>query len=302
MHLVVRRAEALDRQVVDADENEAASDQPIGGVSREAYKVGVEFVVVPEAAIWGLQEKAGCSIRDHCRLEVMSVNVTLLGQLDDLSRSDESLERHRFDSRAAVEEVVGRVDVGTGVRPEGESSDVSGVAAPDLLEVIELRAGLAGVGGHAGPEWNGHVVNRHGLSPPFCTVIILVTAGACYLFEPEVKAMAEPRKLSEEEVQTELAKLEGWELRDGRLRKQFTFRTFLRAIAFVNSVAYVAESVGHHPDITINYNKVTLRIITHSEGAITDRDFGLVAEIERRLTTKLMIQPEGEGQAALRGK
>jgi 4a-hydroxytetrahydrobiopterin dehydratase len=106
--------------------------------------------------------------------------------------------------------------------------------------------------------------------------------------------MVELTKLSGEEIQAELGKLNGWELRDGRLRKQFTFRTFLRAIAFVNSVAYVAESVGHHPDITINYNKVTLRIITHSAGAITDRDFSLVGEIEKRLTTKLMIQPEGE--------
>jgi 4a-hydroxytetrahydrobiopterin dehydratase len=105
--------------------------------------------------------------------------------------------------------------------------------------------------------------------------------------------MAEARKLSDEGIRAELGKLDGWELRDGRLRKQFTFRTFLRALAFVNSVAYVAESVGHHPDITINYNKVTLRIITHSERAITDRDFGLAGEIERRLTTKLMIQPEG---------
>jgi len=105
--------------------------------------------------------------------------------------------------------------------------------------------------------------------------------------------MAEPRKLSDDEIRTELGKLEGWELRDGRLRKQFTFRTFLRAMAFVNSVAYVAESVGHHPDITINYNKVTLRLITHSEGALTDRDFALAREIEQRLTTKLMIQLEG---------
>jgi 4a-hydroxytetrahydrobiopterin dehydratase len=106
--------------------------------------------------------------------------------------------------------------------------------------------------------------------------------------------MAEPTKLSDEEIQSELGKLDGWELRDGRLRKQFTFRTFLRAITFVNSVAYVAESAGHHPDITINYNKVTLRIITHSEGAITDRDFSLAGEIEKRLTTKLMVQPEDE--------
>jgi 4a-hydroxytetrahydrobiopterin dehydratase len=106
--------------------------------------------------------------------------------------------------------------------------------------------------------------------------------------------MAQPRILAENEIQSELGKIEGWELRDGRLRKQFTFRTFLRAIAFVNSVAYLAESAGHHPDITINYNKVTLRIITHSEGGLTDRDFGLARQIDERLTTKLMIQAEDE--------
>ena len=110
--------------------------------------------------------------------------------------------------------------------------------------------------------------------------------------------MAEPRILPESEIRSDLATLNGWELRDGRLRKQFTFRTFLRAMAFVNSVAYLAESVGHHPDITINYNKVTLRIITHSEGALTDRDFGLARQIDERLTTKLMIQPEGEGSSS----
>ena len=104
--------------------------------------------------------------------------------------------------------------------------------------------------------------------------------------------MAEPRVRSESEVQDELAKLDGWELRDGRLRKQFTFRTFLRAIAFVNSVAYQAESAGHHPDITINYNRVTLRLITHSAGALTDRDFSLAHEIDTKLTTKLIIAPE----------
>jgi 4a-hydroxytetrahydrobiopterin dehydratase len=104
--------------------------------------------------------------------------------------------------------------------------------------------------------------------------------------------MAEPKKLSEAEVQAELGKLDGWELRDGRLRKQFTFRTFLRALVFVNSVAYLAESAGHHPDITISYSKVTLRIITHSEGALTDRDFALAQDIEAKLASKLIIPPE----------
>jgi 4a-hydroxytetrahydrobiopterin dehydratase len=104
--------------------------------------------------------------------------------------------------------------------------------------------------------------------------------------------MAEPRVLSEAEVQEGFGRLPGWELRDGRLRKQFHFRTFLRAIAFVNSVAYLAESAGHHPDMTINYNRVTLRLITHSEGALTDRDFALAEEIEAKLATRLVIPPE----------
>ena len=104
--------------------------------------------------------------------------------------------------------------------------------------------------------------------------------------------MSEPRKLSDREIQDGVASLAGWELREGRLRKQFTFRTFLRAIAFVNSVAYLAESAGHHPDITINYNKVALRIITHSAGTLTDRDFSLAFEIDAKLTTKLVIPLE----------
>jgi len=104
--------------------------------------------------------------------------------------------------------------------------------------------------------------------------------------------MAEPKAMSESEVQDAVARLASWELRDGRLRKQYQFRTFLRAVAFVNSVAYLAESAGHHPDITINYNRVTLRLITHSEGALTDRDFALAGEIDAKLGTKLIIAAE----------
>ncbi|HEV8573916.1 MAG TPA: 4a-hydroxytetrahydrobiopterin dehydratase [Dehalococcoidia bacterium] len=109
--------------------------------------------------------------------------------------------------------------------------------------------------------------------------------------------MAEPRVLSQAKVSEGLSSLDGWELRDGRLRKQFAFRTFLRAIAFVNSVAYLAESAGHHPDITINYNKVTLRIITHSEGALTDRDFALAGDIDAKLTTRLILVTDEIGES-----
>ena len=104
--------------------------------------------------------------------------------------------------------------------------------------------------------------------------------------------MPEPPILTGPEIESGLRELDGWELPDGRLRKQFTFRTFLRAIAFVNAVAYLAEGAGHHPDITINYNKVTLRLITHAVGALTERDFALARDIDAKLMSKLMIQPD----------
>ena len=56
--------------------------------------------------------------------------------------------------------------------------------------------------------------------------------------------------------------------------------------------AYLSEGAGHHPDITINYNKVTLRLITHSEKALTDRDFGLAGAIDEKLASRLVIEDE----------
>lgn len=111
--------------------------------------------------------------------------------------------------------------------------------------------------------------------------------GQCYSVR-----VAEPKVLSEAEISAGIGSLDGWEIRDERLRKQYTFRTFLRAIAFVNSVGYLAEGAGHHPDITINYNKVTLRLITHSEKALTDRDFSLARDIDAKLASKLIIDPD----------
>jgi 4a-hydroxytetrahydrobiopterin dehydratase len=85
--------------------------------------------------------------------------------------------------------------------------------------------------------------------------------------------------LSESEVQARLARLPGWSLRGGNIERQFTFDAFVPAMAFVNRVAEAAERAGHHPDITINYNRVTLALATHSEGGITARDFDLAGEI-----------------------
>jgi 4a-hydroxytetrahydrobiopterin dehydratase len=87
-------------------------------------------------------------------------------------------------------------------------------------------------------------------------------------------------KLSEEEINKNLARLGGWSRGESWIEKRYEFKNFLRAMAFVNAVAYVAESIDHHPDIIIHYNEVTLRNWTHVANGITLRDFALAEKID----------------------
>jgi 4a-hydroxytetrahydrobiopterin dehydratase len=80
-------------------------------------------------------------------------------------------------------------------------------------------------------------------------------------------------KLSRGEADQRLQKLTGWKLEGDAIRKQYTFADFPDAIAFVNRLAPRAEAADHHPDILINYKRVTLTYSTHSEGGLTPKDF-----------------------------
>ena len=71
-----------------------------------------------------------------------------------------------------------------------------------------------------------------------------------------------------------------WPVVDGALERTFTFADFAGSMAFVNRVAEVAEEANHHPDVAISWNRVTLRLATHSAGAITERDHALAARID----------------------
>src|SRR5438093_1322173 len=75
--------------------------------------------------------------------------------------------------------------------------------------------------------------------------------------------------------------LNGWTLQGDAIRKQYTFRDFLEAIQFVNCLAPKAEAADHHPDILINYKRVTLTYSTHSEGGLTPKDFEGAAMADR---------------------
>jgi 4a-hydroxytetrahydrobiopterin dehydratase len=88
--------------------------------------------------------------------------------------------------------------------------------------------------------------------------------------------------LSQTEIQGKLRGVPGWELVKGRtIQKKFTFDNFKEALSFVNKVGELAEQSDHHPDLTINYNKVTLSLSTHSAGGLTEKDFDLARHIEK---------------------
>ncbi len=87
-------------------------------------------------------------------------------------------------------------------------------------------------------------------------------------------------RLSEEEIKTTLKKAKGWKRAGKEIKKTFTFDDFTGSIEFVNKVARLAEAVDHHPDILIQYDKVTLTLSTHDEGGLTTRDFKLAAKID----------------------
>ena len=88
------------------------------------------------------------------------------------------------------------------------------------------------------------------------------------------------KRLSEPEIQKSLASVPGWEIKDGALSKLYKFEDFAQAMVFVNRAAELAEEADHHPDILIRYNKVSLTLVTHSEGGLTKKDFDLAREVD----------------------
>jgi 4a-hydroxytetrahydrobiopterin dehydratase len=87
-------------------------------------------------------------------------------------------------------------------------------------------------------------------------------------------------KLTETKIAKKLTQLPGWQRRGGEIARSCKFANFTAAMAFVNHVADLAESMDHHPDILVQFNKVTLTLSTHSAGGLTDLDFGLAKKID----------------------
>jgi 4a-hydroxytetrahydrobiopterin dehydratase len=88
-------------------------------------------------------------------------------------------------------------------------------------------------------------------------------------------------RLDENEVRRRLEMLPRWTLENGAISRKFSFSGFAEAVTFVVRLAFVAEAADHHPDILVNYKRVTLTYVTHSAGGLTGKDFAGAAEADR---------------------
>lgn len=87
-------------------------------------------------------------------------------------------------------------------------------------------------------------------------------------------------RLPEAEIAAACAALPGWERRGERLRREFLFRDFAAAFAFMTRVAALAEQRDHHPDWSNAWNRVVIELTSHDAGGLTRRDFELAAAID----------------------
>lgn len=88
--------------------------------------------------------------------------------------------------------------------------------------------------------------------------------------------------LQGDEIQSYFSQLKtSWEVIENRkIKRQFKFKNFKEAMVFVNKVAVLAEAEGHHPDIHIFYNKVTIELWTHAIGGLSPNDFIIASKVE----------------------
>lgn len=87
--------------------------------------------------------------------------------------------------------------------------------------------------------------------------------------------------LSDAEIRNRISNHPGWEHKDNSLVKKFELGGFMDVVGMVNDVAGPSEAADHHPDMFINYRRITFTLATHDQGGVTEKDFALLAEIER---------------------
>lgn len=108
---------------------------------------------------------------------------------------------------------------------------------------------------------------------------------------PSPAAASGRQVLGPTQIIAELAKLQGWKLHgDGdqvAIEKTYRFKNFLRTMAFVNAVAYIAEQQDHHPELLVQFQQCSVRFNTHDVRGITRTDFACAALVDALVPTEV---------------
>lgn len=86
--------------------------------------------------------------------------------------------------------------------------------------------------------------------------------------------------LPDNEIEERLSKLEGWSREGDAITKAFKNEDFVGSVKFVDALVEPAEDMGHHPDLSISWDEVTVSITNHAAGGLTENDFELAKRID----------------------
>jgi len=103
---------------------------------------------------------------------------------------------------------------------------------------------------------------------------------AVHLTERRCKACdASTPPMAEREIEAHLKHLPQWSRRGQVIERTFEFKNYYHTMAFVNAVAWIAHCEGHHPDMTVSYNKCHVQLTTHAIGGLSENDFICAAKL-----------------------
>lgn len=103
---------------------------------------------------------------------------------------------------------------------------------------------------------------------------------------------------TDEDINARLAaELPAWRLQDGVIRRTYKTSGWKATLMVVNTVGHLAEAAWHHPDLTVSYAFVTVKLVNHAAKGVTDKDF----QLARKIDEVLMWQPGKEEGSALEG-
>lgn len=88
-------------------------------------------------------------------------------------------------------------------------------------------------------------------------------------------------KLSADAITQQLAQLPGWSVKDGQLTKNYKVKSFAHAVLFIGAIGQLAEAANHHPDLLLHdYSQLTVSLVDHHDGGISEKCVKLASEIE----------------------